>query len=186
MPIGPVRSAVAACNGEKDPARLAGLFSPSPLPRSGIVRRDPRRALLGAVLCLALGAGAAVSADAQSPPPAASAGALDGLTFTGPVGAIGKSKPYNTDSIVFEDGHFVSTDCVQYGFTRAPYAAKRVGDEIHFQAVTRSPTHGTMTWEGVIRGDRAQAEYRWVRERWFWTQRGEYWFKGQRDVAPRR
>ncbi len=149
----------------------------------------PRRALIGCALCLVatVGFGAIAGAQTQSPATAAAPGSriLDGQSFSGQVGAQGKTKSYNTDSIVFADGYFVSTDCVQYGFTRAPYTAERVGDAIRFRAVTTSPTHGTMTWEGSIRGDEAQAEYRWVRERWFWTQRGEYWFKGQRDGAAR-
>lgn len=123
-------------------------------------------------------------AQAQSLPSKAQ-GLLDGQAFSGTVGALGKETPYNSDSLVFDDGHFVSIDCVQYGFDRAPYRARRDGDVIHFEAVTTSPTHGTMTWSGTIRGDEARAEYRWVRERWFWTQRGEYWFKGRRDGAPR-
>ena len=123
-------------------------------------------------------------AKAESPP-STTEGLLDGQAFSGTVGALGKESPYNKDSIVFADGYFVSTDCVQYGFERAPYTARRDGNVIHFEAVTRSPTHGTMTWAGTIRGEEARAEYRWVRERWFWTQRGEYWFKGRRDGAAR-
>lgn len=141
-------------------------------------------------MCVALAIDAAASALAQasdvpSRNTAEHAGLLDGQRFSGTVGALGKDSPYNTDSIVFADGYFVSTDCVQYGFSRAPYSAERDGDAIRFRAVTTSPTHGTMTWEGTIRGDDAQAEYRWVRERWFWTQRGDYWFMGQRGGPSR-
>ncbi len=138
------------------------------------------------MVCLALVVN--VAAQGQALPASGNNGKgsiLDGQSFAGTVGAEGKETPYNTDSIVFADGHFVSTDCVQYGFTRAPYTAERDGDAIRFRAVTTSPTHGTMTWEGTIRGDEARAEYRWVRERWFWTQRGEYWFKGQRSGRNR-
>jgi hypothetical protein len=127
--------------------------------------------LLAAALCT----GPTVHAQADS----AAHGLLDGQHFTGTVGAEGKDAPYNADSIVFSEGHFVSTDCIQYGFTRAPYSAERVGDGVRFRAVTTSPSHGQMTWEGTVRGDEAEATYRWVRERWFWTQRGTYWFKGR-------
>lgn len=147
-----------------------------------------RRGLRG-IACLALLAGAPTMAATPATDSAAQViglGLLDGQSFSGTVGAIGKEDPYNTDAIVFADGHFVSTDCVQYGFARVPYVAERIGDTIRFRAVTTSPSHGTMTWEGTIRGDEAQANYRWVRERWFWTQRGEYWFKGRRDVGRSR
>ena len=136
-------------------------------------------------MCLALAVDRGPSAQTQPASASAATGILDGRSFSGTVGALGKDKAYNSDSIEFADGRFLSTGLVQYGFTPVPYTAERVGEAIRFRAVTYSPTHGKMAWEGTIRGDRAQAEYRWVRERWFWTHRGEYWFKGQRSGTGR-
>ena len=113
-------------------------------------------------------------------------GLLDGQRFGGTVGAIGKVDPYTTDSIEFVDGQFASVDCSLYGFAPAPYYAERDGESVRFRAVITSPTHGTMIWEGTIEGDTALASYRWTRERWLWTQRGEYWFKGLRSGARTR
>jgi hypothetical protein len=185
MAIGPVLLEVATRDFEIGLGGDARLVAPFLEPRSGSARRLALRALLGGFICLTLAVDHGPAAQAQATSSSNTAGILDGQSFSGTVGALGKQTPYNDDSIEFADGQFLSTDCVHYGFTRAPYTAERVGDAIRFRAVIRSPTHGTMSWEGTIRGDRAEAEYRWIRERWFWTQRGEYWFKGQRGATGR-
>ena len=53
------------------------------------------------------------------------------------------------------------------------------GDGIRFRAETTSPKHGTMIWEGTIRGNVLDATARWIHKRWYWTIDRVYWFKGR-------
>ena len=102
---------------------------------------------------------------------------LDGKKFIGPTGEKGK-KVHHEDVLTFSDGKFTSSECFQYGFKGAPYTATLRADSIHFHAVTTSPTHGKMEWDGTLKGDSLDVTYSWTKERWFWTTFREYWFKG--------
>ncbi|MCB1932164.1 MAG: hypothetical protein KDI45_06785 [Candidatus Accumulibacter sp.] len=107
---------------------------------------------------------------------------LDGKAFIGKNGEKGKAlDPDQDEEIVFQDGRFTSVSCVPYNFSSAEYSARLVGDSVHFEAVTLSPTHGKIVWKGVVKGDTAQAEFVWTKERWYWDTRREYWFKGVRE-----
>ena len=81
---------------------------------------------------------------------------------------------------LFENGRFLSLACEPYNFGDSPYTARRVGDAIHFQAETVSPTHGRIAWQGVVEGDTARVTFVWTRQRWYWDIRREYWFQGRR------
>ena len=102
---------------------------------------------------------------------------LDGKKFIGPTGEKGK-KVHHEDVLKFSDGKFTSSECFQYGFKGGPYTTTIEGDTIHFQAVTISPTHGKMVWQGTLQGDTLEVTYSWTKERWFWTTYREYWFRG--------
>jgi hypothetical protein len=102
---------------------------------------------------------------------------LDGKKFIGPTGEKGK-KVHHQDILTFSDGKFTSSECFQYGFKGGPYTATVEDDSIHFHAVTTSPTHGKMVWDGTLKGDTLDVTYSWTKERWFWTTFREYWFKG--------
>jgi hypothetical protein len=105
---------------------------------------------------------------------------LDGLSFVGKNGEVGKDlAEYEDEEIVFENGMFTSVSCEPYNFDSSPYQAKRVGEKIHFEAVTHSPTHGEISWAGIIDGDEADVKFVWTKERWYWDIRREYWFKGK-------
>lgn len=104
---------------------------------------------------------------------------LDGKSFVGKNGEVGKDlAEYEDEEIVFENGLFTSVSCEPYNFGSSPYNAKVIGDKIHFEAVTESPTHGKITWTGEINGDEANVSFVWTKERWYWDIRREYWFKG--------
>lgn len=103
---------------------------------------------------------------------------LDGKTFVAESGEKGK-KASNKDTIVFRDGRFISEGCTPWGFGDAAYKAEIEGDRIRFHAQTVSPTHGTMLWEGLVRGDTIEATSLWTRDRWYWKVKKEYWYKGQ-------
>lgn len=132
-----------------------------------------RSALIVAVLCWCLVAPLSAWADGG-------AHLLDGKSFVGKNGEEGKSlAEYEDEEIVFADGMFTSVSCEPYNFGSGAYQAETVGDTIHFTAVTQSPTHGKITWTGVIDGDDANVTFVWTKERWYWDIRREYWFNGK-------
>ena len=105
---------------------------------------------------------------------------LDGMAFVGKNGEVGKElAEYEDEEIVFENGMFTSVSCEPYNFASAPYKAKAIGDKIQFDAVTESPTHGKISWTGIIDGDEAEVQFVWTKERWYWDIGREYWFKGK-------
>lgn len=109
-----------------------------------------------------------------------SPGLLDGKTFVGLNGEKGRElDPNEHEEIVFEHGRFVSTTCYQYNFEDAPYRASRIGDSIRFEAVTLSPTHGKIVWQGTVTGEQARMTFVWTKERWYWDIHREYWFEGR-------
>jgi len=105
---------------------------------------------------------------------------LDGKAFVGKNGEVGKPlAEYEDEEIVFSDGQFTSVSCEPYNFGRSPYQAEVVDGKIHFSAVTVSPTHGQIAWQGIVDGDRADVTFVWTKERWYWDIRREYWFQGR-------
>jgi hypothetical protein len=75
---------------------------------------------------------------------------------------------------------FVSSHCMGgFDFRATTYSAIPLGDEIRFRSATTSPTHGTMTWDGTIRGNVMEATMRWVQKRWYWSIDRVYWWKGR-------
>src|SRR4030066_616904 len=102
----------------------------------------------------------------------------DGKTFVAESGKKGK-KASNKDTIVFHDGRFLSEGCTPWGFGDAAYKAGIEGAGIRFHAQTVSPTHGTMLWDGLVRGDAIEATSLWTRDRWYWKMKKEYWYRGQ-------
>jgi hypothetical protein len=76
---------------------------------------------------------------------------LDGKTFRGEIKDMEKAQG-NPDTFIFADGTFRSTACDAYGYRPAPYTATQQGAVWTFTAETHSPTWGTMTWKGTIKG----------------------------------
>jgi hypothetical protein len=104
---------------------------------------------------------------------------LDGSSFVGKNGEVGqKLAEYEDEEIIFQKGLFTSVSCEPYNFSSSPYNTKVVDEKIHFNAVTESATHGTISWQGVIDGDQVEVSFVWTKERWYWDIRREYWFKG--------
>ena len=108
---------------------------------------------------------------------------LDGLRFQGTTGEQGKGD-HHPDTISFKDGQFRSLDCENWGFGPAPYRASKDGDVYHFIATLLSDDRGRLEWQGTVRGDTAEASFRWLHERWYWTIDRQYWFKGERHAGP--
>lgn len=128
----------------------------------------------------AMGTGAVQGAEGTmaSPGTAAPSSLLDGKTFVAQSGEKGKQAS-NKDTLVFRNGRFLSEGCKPYGFGDAPYQATDNGTTVRFHAETHSPTHGTMVWDGTVKGDTIEATSIWTRERWYWNIRKEYWYNGK-------
>ena len=104
---------------------------------------------------------------------------LDGKSFVGKNGEKGRPLDPNEDEeIVFHDGFFTSVSCEPYNFESGEYFARVVGNTIYFEAVTQSPTHGKIAWQGKVNGNEAEMTFVWTKERWYWDIHKEYWFKG--------
>jgi len=104
---------------------------------------------------------------------------LDGMSFVGKNGEKGQNlAEYEDEEIVFQDGLFTSVSCEPYNFGSSPYKAEVIEGKVHFSAVTESPTHGKITWQGIIDGNQAEVTFVWTKERWYWDTRREYWFRG--------
>lgn len=105
---------------------------------------------------------------------------LHGMAFEGETGEQGKGD-HHLDTITFDNGEFRSLDCEEWGFGPAPYQFEKVGDEIRFSATLPSPERGTLEWKGIIKGNHAEAEFRWQHKRWYGDIDRHYWFKGTRE-----
>lgn len=135
------------------------------------------RGLLAGILLVGALAGPAVADSSTGP--LDEGPLLDGQVFDGPTGAEGREANH-MDHVVFEDGRFLSEGCARWGFGHADYRAWPEGAGIRFRAVTESPTHGTLAWDGTVRGDRIEATFVWTKDRILWTTRRSYWFRGTR------
>jgi hypothetical protein len=105
------------------------------------------------------------------------AGSLDGKTFSGKEGHIGK-EALGDDTVVFENGKFISNGCKEWGFSGGDYTTTVDGDKVHFVADTYSEKYGRITWTGTVAGDHIDATY-------IWYDKGKYskpeqvkWFSG--------
>lgn len=104
---------------------------------------------------------------------------LDGMAFVGNNGEKGRDlDPEEKEEIIFQNGQFRSVSCDPYNFGTSPYQATVIDQKIHFSAVTESPTHGKIAWQGTVEGDQAEMTFVWTKERWYWDISREYWFRG--------
>ncbi|HKJ34751.1 MAG TPA: hypothetical protein VKA34_23200 [Balneolales bacterium] len=104
-------------------------------------------------------------------------GILDGKTFVGKNGEIGK-KSSEDDEIKFENGKFFSVGCGKYGFGDAEYTTKADGDRVFFTADIYSNKYGRITYSGFVKGDDLNGTF-------IWFDKGKYdkpeqvkWWKG--------
>jgi len=105
------------------------------------------------------------------------AGILDGKTFNGTTGKMGK-KSSDKDTVRFENGQFTSVDCEKYGFGSGSYITTVDGDTTHFTADTYSEKTGRITWIGTISGSNIDATYLWYKKGKNVKPEQIKWFKG--------
>lgn len=105
-------------------------------------------------------------------------GTLDGKTFVGQSGKMGK-KSSAEEELSFQNGKLYSAGCAKYGFGESDYTAKVEGDSIHFKSNMVSPNNGEIAWEGTVQGDKIEANFVWTKKRWYWKDAHQVkWLKG--------
>lgn len=122
-----------------------------------------------------------VRAETSGTAVAEGSGILDGMTFTSELGPLGK--PANEkDSLVFENGLFVSRECERRcGYPPAPYFVRRVGEKTEFIIETHCPgKDSTIVWRGTVDEGNGTIKgvFTWISARWYWTIEKEFWFEG--------
>ncbi len=120
-------------------------------------------------------------------PTAANAYSLDGQVFNARIvrdGAKNDAKNRGLGDILsFSNGKFSSEICRHYNFEDAPYWIRVEGNQTHFFVELKSPTDGTMRWQGTIRDGTLEGTMRWKRERWYWTIDATHKIRGKLQKA---
>ncbi len=118
--------------------------------------------LISAVYLFVLGLSLSVIGAGQN---TASAGdSLDGKTFSVKISEHNKDGEPMDDSLTFQDGKFMSSDCEQYGFTPAKYESKSKGGATLFKSTLTSEKEGKAEWEGAVKGDNITGTFIWSKE----------------------
>jgi len=102
---------------------------------------------------------------------------LDGRVYYAQAGMQGTTSDHE-DYLIFWDGKFASSTCVEDTFRTSSYSVSEQGDELHFHAEMLSTKYGMMIWDGVINGNRINAVSRWMHTHWFWKIDREYLYQG--------
>ncbi len=84
---------------------------------------------------------------------------LEGKTFAVTLGEVGKEM--QPDDLIFGTGMFESTGCRQFGYTRSTYRSNTAGNVVTFESKCMSPTDGTTSWTGTVRGDAIEGTMMW-------------------------
>ena len=115
----------------------------------------------------------------------ASASMLDGRTFSARIvrdGADDQNRGLG-DTLSFSGGKFSSKICRRFNFVDAPYWIRFENGKVLFRVELKSPTDGTMVWQGTISGDTLQGTMRWRKERWYWTIDATHKISGKLQAA---
>ena len=129
------------------------------------------------MIVLAASVGSAETRAPESPSPAPAAAPkrlrLEGKRFVGQLG-LEDATEGQPDELIFEHGTFASTVSEPHGFVPAPYQSSQEGDAVHFSATATSATEGTMTWDGLWKGEELEGTVLWERPN---QDPESYWFK---------
>ena len=125
---------------------------------------------------------AAIADDSE---PFVGTGPLDGLTFHGSMGPVGKPATVE-DRFVFSQGAFVSTECRERcKYPARPYFVRKDGDAIAFVSETKCPyKDAKIVWRGTVKDGRVEGVSTWSVNRWYWTVENEFWFEGTLSEGP--
>ncbi|MFN0152552.1 MAG: hypothetical protein ACKVU1_17760 [bacterium] len=117
---------------------------------------------LRARLVFAAALAAALAASVTLAPSLAMSATLDGEIYEVRISEPGKDPI--VDRLSFLNAMFVSSECIQYGFTASGYAAAVMGDAVTFEVLATSAGEGTISWTGVIEGDAIEGRMVWELE----------------------
>ena len=120
--------------------------------------------------------GATVSSDTASH-------LLDGQVYFVKTGEEGKASDHR-DYLIFWEGRFVSSACVELNFRSSGYTAVEEDGGIRFRAEINSPDRGRMVWSGLVQGENAEGRAEWIFKRLFWEVDRHYWFRGPAFTLP--
>ena len=87
-------------------------------------------------------------------------GPLDGRVYE--VKLAGGNQAPQSDSLVFDGGHFESTACRTYGFHPTCYSGALDGDAATFEAAAKSKESGATAWSGKVHGDAVEGTLKWT------------------------
>ena len=106
-------------------------------------------------------------------------GLLDGMTFVSELGQVGEPADLE-DTLVFENGMFVSTKCERKcNYPASPYFVRKNGAATEFISETRCPhKDATIVWRGVVKDGQIEGVATWTSSRWYWTIVKEIAFSG--------
>jgi hypothetical protein len=113
-------------------------------------------------------------------PALAAPGPLDGKTFKGDSGPVGKPADVTGDVLTFRDGAFHSSACDKWQFATAAYTTTGSGNTIAFESETVSPTEGVIKWKGVFNGATLEGKFTHLRKPVWYRPNPEpveYWFR---------
>ena len=107
-------------------------------------------------------------------------GILDGMTFVGEVGLLGKPADIK-DDLVFSEGNFLSVRCERLcNYPARPYFVREVDGVVEFVSETKCPTKDAkIVWRGTVDGDSIKGVFTWTSSRWYWTIEKQFWFEGK-------
>lgn len=111
-------------------------------------------------------------------------GILDGMTFVGELGPVGKPADVK-DNLIFANGMFASVECDRRcGYPAGPYFVRHVGDKIEFVSESNCTyKDAKISWRGTIENGTLKGGFTWTSSRWYWTIEKDFWFEGKL-VAP--
>ena len=110
-------------------------------------------------------------------------GPLDGQSFTGEFGPIGKAAD-GTDSWVFQNGSFLSKSCLECGFPQSVYSSESGPGVVDFTTTTSCPvSDAEIVWEGTVKNGKIEGVFTWTKKRWYRTVQKRFWFKGRLEDA---
>lgn len=122
--------------------------------------------------------------DSRDIGPDRSPGPLDGRSFSGKYGPLGKPADGH-DTWVFQNGSFWSKGCLECGFPQSVYSTRAESGTLDFKTTTSCPvSDADIVWEGTVDDGKIEGVFTWTKKRWYRTVRKRFWFKGTLEEAP--
>ena len=72
-------------------------------------------------------------------------------------------KSFN-DTLIFDDGKVVMTECLKYGFGASAYTTSQAGEKWSFKTEQKSPEKGNSQWSGEITGESIRGDMSWTKK----------------------